>query len=506
MQDVELDDGPGPVDASPARRTGRRRWWLPAVAAAVLLGVVGVQLVADARERAAVARLAQVPGILAPVHETLPVVWRSQAVGQALWSVVVVGGALLGPSVDDDDGSQRLVARDLATGKVLWTTELFGPDPGRAAAMAQDGASVPECVPTTVGPEPARLACLVSDGYVVYGQDGQVTDVPATQTFVRVVDTADGSPVAQWAADGGSLAVLDDVAVLATYDADAGITLDGRDLSTGEQRWTARVPPPAGDVVGWSSSWPPYVYRVGDYLAVFGFDGGSELFDATGRSPDDELVGGSDGPRAGQFQELPGSGRVVFSSQGEPGLSSSVVLADDRPGFAFDGDPVVPTFDDGSLPDLLLVAAVVAPSDGGGGTTVLTGRDAETGDGRWTSEVVADYQFPGALVMRGKVFLQTTDGLAAVDGRTGEKLWTAPSPKSSMFGELMTDGHHLLVTLRNASDGRIGDLVALDPATGETDWRSRVPDGIESYYPVGGALLGVRTDAFGNATEVVRFG
>src|SRR4051794_17676621 len=133
MRHVELDeesvDDDAAVPPPPAR--ARRRWWVAAVAGSVVLGVLAFQAVADARDRAAVARLADVPGVLAPIDESMPVLWRSDSLGDVVWSPTATHGAIIGPVVHDD-GSQHVVAHDLATGEELWSTELYGPDPVRA--------------------------------------------------------------------------------------------------------------------------------------------------------------------------------------------------------------------------------------------------------------------------------------------------------------------------------------------------------------------------------------
>src|SRR4051794_39558428 len=197
MQHVELDEESVDAVAVPAPRArGRARWWMAAVACSAVLGVLAFQAVADARDRAAVARLADVPGVLAPIDESMPVLWRSDSLGDVVWSPTATHGAIVGPVVHDD-GSQHLVAHDLATGEELWSTELYGPDPARADALAVEGASPPTCFPTDDSPDPSAVACLATDGFVRYGS-ADVAQVPASATFVRVVDTADGRIVGQW--------------------------------------------------------------------------------------------------------------------------------------------------------------------------------------------------------------------------------------------------------------------------------------------------------------------
>ena len=139
MQEVELLDGDDDVTVQPAppARDRRRLWWVPAGAAAVALSLVGTQLVVDAREDAAVARLAAVPGVFPPLGDELEVLrtisqrGRHQHLGRhrdrrrdgrpASWSRT--------------DGSQSFTAVDQRTGETLWSTPLLGPDADRAASL-----------------------------------------------------------------------------------------------------------------------------------------------------------------------------------------------------------------------------------------------------------------------------------------------------------------------------------------------------------------------------------
>src|SRR5450830_675384 len=89
MQPVELSDelsdgaepeatGSGAItDPAAARRWARRRRWALAVAATLVVGLVGTQVVLDARERAHLAHLATVPGVLAPVDKSIGTLWST---------------------------------------------------------------------------------------------------------------------------------------------------------------------------------------------------------------------------------------------------------------------------------------------------------------------------------------------------------------------------------------------------------------------------------------------
>ncbi|WP_028045206.1 PQQ-binding-like beta-propeller repeat protein [Cellulomonas sp. URHE0023] len=503
MQHVELDEESAGVVAPRSPTTRRRRRWVAAAAGAAL-AVLAVQLVADARERAVVARLAEVPGVLAPVDESLPVAWRSDSVGDLIWYQIATHGAVVGPVVDAD-GSQRLVAHDLATGKVRWSTELYGPDPVRAEAEADLGASPPTCVTTDDAEDPDRVACLATDGFVRFRDSGAM-QVPASATFVRVVDTADGRVVAQWPASGTTLAVVGDVAVLASYsDSYGAVILDARDLLTGEPRWTAQVAAPTEVVADRTTDWPPDVYRVADLLACTGFSGHPALIDADGQPVNPQLGDAADADVPGHFYVENATGRLVFSdwSNGSSYGTGATVLDGDRPRYTLPGTPYVPTVDDGSVNDLLLFSAWGAgPTDG----VLLNGADAETGTRRWSSDLEVSTDNPAAMILRGRAFVTTREGLAAVDGRSGRTLWSLDAPEGRTFGSPMTDGRYVLVLSVGSDEGTASELHALDPGSGEQVWRRTLPSGVDFAYPIGDALLGIDVDGQGALREVVRLG
>src|SRR6187549_3172416 len=129
MQPVELvehdDDAPPP----PAPRRSRAdRWrlvrrWAP-VPITLVLVLVGVQAVEVARDRAALAALSEVPGVVPLVDEGVQVLWTpEEALSSIFWWNLGEDGALIGLE-RPADGSQALVAVDEQTGERLWTTPL----------------------------------------------------------------------------------------------------------------------------------------------------------------------------------------------------------------------------------------------------------------------------------------------------------------------------------------------------------------------------------------------
>src|SRR4051794_40038531 len=80
VEDDELDP------REPAAPTGRRRrrwWWLVAPAAVLAVAFAGQQAI-DARARAADARIAALPGAVAPVGDRLEVLWHTDPADASL--------------------------------------------------------------------------------------------------------------------------------------------------------------------------------------------------------------------------------------------------------------------------------------------------------------------------------------------------------------------------------------------------------------------------------------
>ena len=136
MQQVEVvDDDRLVAAADPPRTAGHGRRW-GAVLLVVTLVLVGAQLLLAARDRAATARLAQLPGVLPPVEADVGVLWRVADADQAvLTEGAQIAGLLVGVRTGAD-GTQSAVALDPRTGADRWTVPLSGADP----VLAQRGA------------------------------------------------------------------------------------------------------------------------------------------------------------------------------------------------------------------------------------------------------------------------------------------------------------------------------------------------------------------------------
>src|SRR4051812_46579179 len=101
MREVELDDaGPSEAPVEQAVRSGGRWWWFAGGAVLAVATLLGAQAVLDTRQRAAEARFADVPGVVAPVGADVRVAWRPpDALAELVVQGVQADGAFVGLAV-----------------------------------------------------------------------------------------------------------------------------------------------------------------------------------------------------------------------------------------------------------------------------------------------------------------------------------------------------------------------------------------------------------------------
>ena len=185
------------------------------------------------------------------------------------------------------------------------------------------------------------------------------------------------------------------------------------------------------------------------------------------------------------FEPDPRRGTVTAFTQDDRGRETTTIMGD-GPDVVLDGRLAGVSADDGSLPGLVLAA-----------DSRIRAYDRSTGRERWS---VGHGLSGSAVVVRGRVYLSTPDGVVAVDGRTGEELWRAPVMKGRTMGDLVTDGRHLLsgqvrpdepgdVAALNDWPG-VGELVAYRFADGGELWRVDLPGTLLGIGSVGHNLLG----------------
>lgn len=420
----------------------------------VVAAALAVGTVRDARaDRARVAALAVAPAVLDPTGPR-------DGAGLERWRRPVLDGLVAGAGLVvtagvTGAGSGGVAAYDAVTGAPLWEAEVasVGPQGDLTCVLTAGAEGAGEGA--TAGADPvdasgapgagASVACVAvpavgKEAWGGLGRRGQVRLV--------VLDAATGALVRDDPADRtdlGLTALGPDLVLTRTVPGGA-VRVTRQAARTGAERWTSEVDARAPDARG---PQPP-VTRVERGLLVV--DGGAV--------------------------------RVLDDGGAPVGTWPSGV---DRPDV-----PVVLRGDDGSVPDLGLVAR---PADDG------VDLRADAGAARWSARTAAG----SVLVVQGRVV--TSDGtgaLTARDAGSGEVLWSADPTTwtgvraSTVLGAVQTDGEHLLVPLLPADGSPV--LVAVGPVDGRAAWTAPLPPDVRAVERAGRRLLG-RT-----ATEVVALG
>ncbi|GEK22738.1 hypothetical protein CXY01_32580 [Cellulomonas xylanilytica] len=468
---VERDETPEPPPEQ-ERRPWSRRWLL--VAAGTVAALVGTQAVVEMRERAAVAELARVPGVVRPVDEDVRILWTRDAGGSELWPGAAGDGALVSLQ-RASDGAQALVAVDELTGDRRWTTPLADAHVDHAdEGFSPVGGCVPE--PGDGG----RVMCLVTNAYLAFRESENVL-VPSDVSRIVVADLADGSVLAEQEAPGAvAFTALPGAVAVAVPRADGALVVTSTDVLTGQERWRTVVPAD-GDEPGEGG----FVDRSTALLRTVD---GPALVTAGRRIT---LLDGSDGAVRSRIDASDGFTQdarrgvvAAFSSDAEGRVTTT--LLGDGPDLVLPGRLARFSADDGSLADLVLAVG-----------SRLRAYDRSTGRELWD---VGHGLSGAALVVRGRVYVSTPDGVVAVDGRTGEELWRAPVREGRTMGDLVTDGRHVLsaqqrpdepgtVSVLNDWPG-VGELVAYRFDDGREDWRVDLPGTLTGVDSVGHSLVG----------------
>jgi hypothetical protein len=458
---VEEDDVASSARFAPARRVrpggpSRRRLGVGlAVAVAVVAGSSTVQAW---QERAGLAALSTVPGVVPRVTAQPEIAWTLES-GQLRDSS---DETLL---VDSTDGSGT-AAVDVASGEVLWRSRDAGPGSGwtdcrflRAdRARSFWGAGLVDGAADEV---------LCAHRGLRSGPE-LIGSVPELATLVQVLDARTGAVRAERAVAGESVLVetIGDDVVLAGHDADGLSEVVRWDPRSDVDRWTYR-----GDVGGGRTGAGFGAWVAGEHLVLQ--DGaGARLL-----SLDDGVVVPE--TAAGRvvlpIVDLADGATVEIVGLLGPGTSAVVVreahgaVRLELEGW-YGGPPVL----DPRTPVLLVT--------GPGGD--LTAHDVLDGAVRWTrpdgtaaTAPLPTWQPDTPLVLVGDVLVLTSAGqVEAVDAQEGTALWTVEELEVSAYGAL-TDGRSVVLPARDRpSGGAPGLLVALDLRDGSEVWRVPLPE------------------------------
>jgi outer membrane protein assembly factor BamB len=493
MEPVELSsDGaePGatsadkPTDPAAARRWARRRRWAVAVAATIVVGLLGTQAVLDARERARLSHLATVPGVLAPVDASIRPLWSSS---DRSMIYPLAGGAFGDLSIGayiDEAGERTARAVRTRTGEVVWSTVLSAADP---AAQSRGARTAPSCS-VDEGAKTPQVVCLVSDAALLGNADGPPTPVPATFARLVVLDPMTGRKLAQHdepVSSASSVGLLDGFAVVASRSNQGHLVVVAEDPRTGAVRWRFESPAPLAPALADAGSPDPSgltLAVVAGHIAVTASGGEVWVLSPAGDMVDQTPPG----ERTGVEILRTGVIAVVeYGTSTSTSRSMRIVGHDGSLGTAYDQLPVPLQVDDGSVPDLLFTMS-----------DQLVAWDIRTGDPAWSNSVSIN---ASALLLDGRLYVRTSGGLLyAIDAATGTTLWDVPltsSPDSSVS----TDGRSILASEPSATGPHT--LVAFATDDGRRLWEVPLPDSVVYVWPLGRQLVGLSED--GSSTAVL---
>lgn len=445
------DGTPGTATAGSRPRL-RRAGWLAAVV--VLVVVLGVNLVEVRRTAAEDARLAEVPGLVVSLEHPLEPVWESPvAYPIAVLEDVVVG------EVMDGAGGAGLEAIDLRTGGHLWSLATDrGAQGYRSCSPWEDWRR------HLLGAEAVTLLCVTEGGT---GPD----HAPAA---VELVDVRTGEVRSAFELPRSSLVrerVGEDL-VTAWVEDDRRIVVARLSAEDGAELWRTTSEPIDPQVDLQSVN----VYVDLEVVVVeLGFWDDEEpqrehLFDVdlgTGQVVDDPAP-----DPGGVLLVAPATSGHRFiayrDAAGAPGVR--VEDADGAEVIELDGWPLLPTVDDGALPEVVLVRRAQ------GSVRAL---DLEAGAELWSLDGGPSL----ATVLRLGETVVVLDGAAAraLDLRTGEELWAV---EDVAHAGAVTDGRRVL--LARIGDG--GGLSAHDLRDGRELWRTALP-GVQQVTPGPGVVV-----------------
>lgn len=507
MQDVEIIDvdtsadglALGGTDTDPtteqeqARRLARRRrlvrrWW-PLPAALVVL-LVGTQLVFDARERAAVAARQEVTGVLRTVDPSLrPVRELPEDIASIVLGGLVSGDLRIGASMPSFDEPRGLIAVDEA-GQVAWRTSLEPPGTEGPAF----GAEYPPCLGD--GASVTVVRCLMLDRPDAVSEDGSWLPGPPVGARLVAVDAATGAPrttrdVPPVSGIGGSdtLLVLASItqAALTVTAWDTAADPAGPDSADSPVLWRTSLPLDAATLTPASLTYPPSIGVERGHVVVQGELGSWALNAADGRL---EATG---------RDYLTVSRTGYLSSPSDP---AELIDADGRTVATLPGMPISLLVDDGTLPDAEFVVSVED------GVPTLSAFDVDTGLALW-STAFRQWRDGGTVLLDGALYGADREAVWAVDAATGRELWRTLAVVVDEGNGVMTDGRYLL-TLAAVGDATTEDAATLDTdtgevsspdgvtravvayalSTGEARWATPLPEGVHGVWAGQGDLLG----------------
>ena len=466
MQLVEVEDAP--TATSPSRApdnrvspepvqdvrggAGRvlRRWW--PVAALLVLGIVASALVVSARDRAFVARIAAVPGLVRPLDGAPAPLWETA--GSTLpGTVLVADGALVVLSAGADEWT--VTAHDPTTGAERWATAVA---PASRSGFESSAATCP-ALRDDVG---SLVLCLVAQPRVLYSDDASIQEPP--RIAVVPLSARDGERLGGWDVRGAIVGIdrVEDDLVVGTLDAESHLVVQRRDGRTGHVVWSMVTPDvmeqQATVITASMRVLPPVIVLEGGSTIVLDVDDGRTIMTGARYSG---LQVAALGERFTTWAPV-GGGRVHD--------------ADGSPLYPLEGLPAQLSADDGSQSGTLLV-------DEG---PEVVGIDPSDGAEQWRTRTTLD---PRVLVSHRLVVSGSTT-YGVIDATDGSMLWDVDTGAILPWNPL-SDG--TLVIGPGTSPGGAPELWGRGLDDGVRYWSVPLPEGVRRVDAVGGRLV-VRTE------------
>ncbi len=485
------------VVVPPAARAWRRpatRW----VALGVVAALVAVPVADASRERTRLAALAQIPGVLRPLHPGMTRLYTlDNDDGVQLTSGTLVGGTVVSSLVPqrtstESDGATPVVGFDPATGKRRWSTvvpavNLGGTITGTPLCAAAAAVAVCVAQEEVAGAYPTSLWVLdPTDGRVLrsatVGEHGGAAAAGGELVVAQQVDGPDRAPAS------GPWAV--------TW------RVSGEDAATGAVRWSWTSPPVdvAAVAEDQNLTHDPADYASSIYTPQISPAPGHDVVLNVG---DDSWVLSPDGAvrthvaRPGGWTVWEARGAVMRqpASAGDGAAGPIELLRADGTWQAVKGEEMWLAVDDGSAPGVVLLAA---QNDDGSAATV-DAVDVRTGATLWSVASPTTLYIANGVLFGGRLYIATqnpdaTDDsrVIAYDATTGTTVWSRPSGGS---GLLATDG---TVLVAPAPDGSPNAVQAYALDDGRPLWQDDLRDAVSPQGVTSGTLAGVA------ALDVVR--
>lgn len=450
-------DTPPPNEAAPASVASPaggaravRRWW--PVAVVVVLGVAVAGVVASARDRAFVARIAAVPGLVHPLDAAPRLLWETRA--SALpGTVLAADGALV--VLAQGERAWTVTSHDPVSGAQRWAVDVV------PVSRAGFEATAAVCPPLR-GDVGELVVCLVRHPRVLYSDDASIQEQP--RVSVVPLSAQDGERLGDWQIRGSLVAFdrIEDDLVIGTLDAEGRMVVQRRDARTGDVVWSIVTPvvmdAPAISVVATMRVLPPLVVLDGGATIVLDIDDGSTLMT---------------GPRFGGLQVAALDDRFATWA---PVGGGHVHGVDGTELFEVPGLPAQLSADDGSQPGAIIV-------DEGPQVSAI---DASTGAPLWRTPSQLDPR----LLVSDRLVVSGADRYGVLDAADGSMIWDVDTGAVLAWNPV-SDGT-LVLGPGTSPEGR-PELWGRGLDDGVRYWAVPLPEGVRQVDSVGGHLV-VRTE------------